>query len=113
MAVATLLGTGRMTISIASLDQDWDYATDFADYTKGIRVHSIEFVPSDWTTDICQIKDGGATGPVVFNSASANRYHIKYFHGAWLKPYYDISDTNKCVASANAKIIIHLGGFSL
>lgn len=112
MAVTKLFGTGRMCITIASLDQDWDYVTDYPDYSKGVRVHSIEYIPSDWTTDVCQIKDGGATGPVIFNAASVNRYHVKYFHGAWLKPYYDISEANKCVASATAKIIIHLGGFS-
>lgn len=112
MAVATLIGTGKMAITIASLDQDWNYTTDFPDYSKGVRVHSIEFIPSDWTIDVCQIKDGGASGPVIFNSASINRYPVKYFQGAWLKPYYDISDTNKCLASASAKIIIHLGGYS-
>jgi hypothetical protein len=111
MAVATITNAGKTMISIASLDQDWNYSTDFPDHANGIRVVSMQYIPSDWTTDVCQIKDGGATGPVIFNAASQNRYEIKYFHGAWVKPYYDISDTNKCVASANAKILIHLGGF--
>ncbi len=112
MAVATLLASDRTYISIASLDQDWNWATEFPDYNNGIRVISIQYIPSDWTTDVCQLKSDGDTGPVIFHAASLNRYHIKYFNGARVKPYYDISDTNKCVASANAQIIIHMGGFS-
>jgi hypothetical protein len=112
MAVSRTVNAGHTFITIGSLDSDYNYTTDYPDHSNGIRVHSIEFVPSGWATDVCQIKDGGASGPVIFNAASLNRYQIKYFNGAWLKPYYDISDTNKCVASATAKIIIHLGGYS-
>jgi hypothetical protein len=111
MAVATKFNTGRTIITIASLDQDWNYSTDFADYTNGMRVHSIQFIPSN-LSDICQLKDGGSSGPVIFHNASLCKFETKYYSGAKLKPYYDISDTNKCAASANAKIIICLGGFS-
>lgn len=110
MAVATTFNSGRTAITIASLDQDWNYSTDFADYTRGIRVESIQFVPSD-EADICQLKDGSATGPVIFHNASLCNFETKYYGGAKLKPYYDISDTNVCTASASAKIIIMLGGY--
>jgi len=112
MAITRTTNAGHTFITLGSLDEDYNYTSDYPDHANGIRVHSIQFVPSDWTTDVCEIKDGGDTGPVIFNAASLNRYGVKYFHGAWLKPYYDISNSNKCVASTGARIIIHLGGFS-
>jgi hypothetical protein len=113
MALIRTIGTGGLHITLGSLDEDYTYLTDFPDYETGMRIQSIEFVPSG-IDDSCQIKDGGTTGPVIFNSASPNRFPIKYYQGAKMKPYYDISDTsNTCTASANAKIIIHLGGYSL
>ena len=112
MALIRTIGTGGLYITLGSLDTDYDYTTDFPAYAKGMRVQSIEFVPSG-IDDVCQVKDGGETGPVIFNAASPNRFATKYFHGAVMKPFYDLSDTNTCTASADAKIIIHLGGYSL
>ena len=111
MAVKRTLNAGNTIITLSSLDGDYYYTTDFPDHSNGIRVLSIQFVPTD-VADICELKDGGATGPVIFNAASPNKYATKYFNGAWLKPYYDISDTNVTAASVPSKIIIHLGGFS-
>jgi hypothetical protein len=111
MAVTRTFNTGNTVITLGSLDADYNYSTDFAAFSKGIRVHSIQFVPTDKKLDVCQLKDGSATGPVIFHNASLCNFETKYYGGARLKPYYDISDTNKCTASANAKIIIILGGY--
>ena len=119
MAITKLYGSGGTFITLGSLDEDWYWNTatpHWSQFDKGIRVHSIQFVPGSWN-DTCVIKDYNgsvSTSPIVFNSASLNRHETKYFHGAVIKPFYDVSDGgNDCAASANAKIIIHLGGYSL
>ncbi len=111
MAVVITEGEGRRFITVASLDADWDYLTTFPDYIKGIRVRSIQYIPT-LASDICVLKDGSATGPELFYASEDNRHITKYFYGKLMKPYYDVSDLNLCNASATAKIIIDLGGFS-
>jgi hypothetical protein len=111
MAVVITEGEGRRFITVASLDADWDYLTTFPKYLKGIRVRSIQYIPT-LGTDICVLKDGSATGPEIFYADGNNNHVTKYFYGKLMKPYYDVSDTNWCNASATAKIIIDLGGFN-
>ena len=109
MAVATTFKGCIFTV--ASLDQDWNYITDFPSYVNGIRVQSISFIPSH-ANDVCILKNDGVSGADMFYCASLNNFETQYYRGAVLKPYYDVSDRNSCNASANAKIIIRLGGYS-
>ena len=111
MAVATKMNTGRTVVVISSLDADYNYSTDFAAYTNGVRVQSIQYLPSG-LNDKCVIKDYNGSvlvSPEVFYVSSQCKFATKYFDGRRMKPYYDVSDSNNtCAASANAKIIINL-----
>ena len=111
MAVATKVNIGKTVIVIASLDQDWSWDTDFADYSNGVRVESIQYVPSG-ADDLCVVKDYNGsvlTSPEVFYVSSLCKFATKYFYGRRMKPYYDVSDTNNdCTSSPNAKLIINL-----
>jgi hypothetical protein len=115
MAMTRLKGNGGLFITLGSLDEDYVYTTDYPDYSKGIRVQSIQYFPSD-QLDVCSIKDytgSLADSPIIFNVSSDCNFETKYFHGALMKPYYEVDGVNTCAASANARIIIHLGGYSL
>jgi hypothetical protein len=111
MAVATKINTGKTLIVIGSLDSDYNYTTDFADYSNGISVHSIQFVPSG-INDKCVLVDNNGSvtlSPEIFMVSSQCKFETKYFGGAHIKLYYDVSDSNNtCTASANAKIVVNL-----
>jgi hypothetical protein len=110
MAVATKINTGKTVIVISSLDSDYNYTTDFAAYSNGVRVQSIQFVPSG-INDICVVKDNNGSvilSPEIFYVSSQCKFETKYYDGARIKLYYDVSETNTCTASANAKIIVNL-----
>ncbi len=114
MAMVKTFNVGNTVLVLASLDADWTYLTDFPAYANGIRVQSIQYIPSG-NNDKCMLRDITglvASGPELFYVASPNNFAIKYFHGAKIKPAYDVSDANNtCTASENAKIIIVTGGY--
>ena len=111
MAVRTKQSGGKTIFVVASLDADWNYSTNFATHVNGLRVQSIQYVPSG-KADVFVLKAGSATGPTICYCSSLNNFETKYFYGQSIKPFYDVSATgNYCVASANAKFIIALGGF--
>jgi len=111
MAVATKINTGKTIIVIASLDSDYNYTTDFPQHSNGVRVHSIQYVPSG-PGDVCVLKDYNGSvllSPELFYTSSLCNFAPKYFGGSRVKFYYDVSDANNvCTASANAKIIVNL-----
>ena len=110
MAVVTKFGEGNTVFVLASLDQDWEYSADFPAYIKGIRVRSIQYIPTG-INDVAVLKcNATSNGAEIFYNASLNKFPIKYYYGERLKPFYDVSDTNTCTASGTAKFIIHLGG---
>jgi hypothetical protein len=111
MAVATTFGHGRTILTVASLDSDWTYSTDFPHHSNGIRALSVQYLPSG-NADVFILKEGSATGPDICYCSSLNNFETKYFFGRKIKPMYDVSDRNSCAASANAKIIFTLGGDS-
>ena len=109
MAIVTKTNTGNTIVTLSSLDADWSWSTVFPSHTNGIGVHSIQYIPSG-LNDVCILKDYNgsvAISPEIFYVSSLCKFNIKYFDGNPLKLYYDISDTNACTASANAKIIVH------
>lgn len=108
MAVATNFSDGRRIFVLASPEADWNYLTDFPKYTNGIKVDSIQFIPSAYNTNIAIIKDGSETGPEIFYCASPNRFATKYFYGKRLKPYVDATPSCNYGASVNAKFIFTL-----
>lgn len=111
MAVATKLNTGKTVIVISSLDSDYNYSTDFPDHSNGVRLQSIQFLPSG-LNDVCVIKDYNGSvlvSPECFYVSSLCKFATKYFDGKRVKFYYDVSDSNNtCTASANAKIIVNI-----
>lgn len=111
MAVATkYYGT---TFEVASLDTDWTMADETGMVSaKGVRINSIWFVPSG-ADDIMIIRDGSATGPIMFRChvASITTVDAKHhYNGAIKKPYIQQSDLT-LAASANARVLFDVGGF--
>jgi hypothetical protein len=105
---------GNTVLVLASLDTDWTYATDFPQHAHGVRIHSIQYIPSG-INDKCMLRDITglvASGPELFYAASPNNFAIKFLGGKQYKLAYDVSDSNNtCAASGNAKIIIVTGGY--
>lgn len=87
----------RQTITIGSIDSDWDYASVFPGpkYEDGIRINYIRFNP-EATGDICSIEDSDAGNVKHFLVNIADGYddRIQYYTGARLKLYLDFNDTN-------------------
>lgn len=114
MAMVRTFNVGNTVLTLASLDSDWLYSTDFPQHRQGVRIHSIQYIPSG-NNDKCMLRDltgVAASGPELFYAASPNKFAIKYFHGKQYKLGYDVSDSNNtCAASANARIIIITGGY--
>jgi len=111
MAVTTKINSGNTVIVLSSLDADYTFSTGFPKHSNGVRVRSIQYVPSG-LNDICVIKDYNGsvlTSPEVFYTSSMCKFAPIYFHGRRMKFYYDVSDANNvCTASANAKVIVNL-----
>ena len=110
MAVTRATGRGNTIITIGSLDADYYYTTDYPDHVNGIGVQKIQVVPSG-PGDRFLLKNASSNGVPIMYCSSLNGFEAQNFGGERLKIFYDVSDTlNVCAASANAKIIIHLGG---
>ncbi|MHA2390290.1 MAG: hypothetical protein ACXACW_16330 [Candidatus Hodarchaeales archaeon] len=110
MAITRDLDRGNTIMVLGSLDADYYYTTDFPNHNYGVRVLKIQYVPSG-LADRCLLKNASSNGVPVMYCSSVNNFESHYFNGERLKIFYDVSDTNNvCTASANAKIIIHLGG---
>ncbi len=110
MAVTRTTGRGNTIIVLGSLDADYYYTTDFSDHVNGIRVDKIQCVPSG-PGDRFLLKNASSNGPAIMYCSSLNNFETGHFNGESLKIFYDVSDSNNvCTASANAKIIVHLGG---
>jgi len=108
VAVKQTFGAGRTVIVVASPDADWNYTASLSEFSLGLRVHSIQFVPSNYMTNVAYVKDGSATGVVTFYAASPNQFATKYFHGKTLKPYIDATPLGNYTATVNAKFIFTL-----
>lgn len=110
MAVTRNTGRGKTIIVLGSLDADYYYTTDFSSHVNGVRVDKIQYLPSG-PGDRMVLKNASSNGPIVMYCSSLNNFETGHFNGEPLKVFYDVSDSNNvCAASANAKIIIHLGG---
>ena len=87
----------RLTITIGSIDSDWDYASLFpgSRFEDGIRVFSIRFNP-EATGDICSIEDSDDGGVKHFLSNNADGYddRVQYYGKSRKKLYLDFDDTN-------------------
>lgn len=111
--MANTITVKDLTIEIkgdgGAIDADWTFSDDIDD--TGLYISSIQFTPHA-TADKCVIKEGGATGPVIFEALCADVYDqkIKYFHGERKHPFLDVSDG--VYGGVNAKIIIELSEIS-
>lgn len=108
MAVATK--SDGYIHEVASLDADWNYATDFPTYVNGIRSLYMQFIPSG-INDIFTVRNASINGPRICYCSSLNKFAPVYIGGQAIKPRIYQSD---CTfnASADAGVIICLGGFS-
>ncbi len=59
MANTVTEGDGQRFVTISVIASDWDWRTTFPDHANGIRVRSIQFIPSA-TTDIMVLRDAAA-----------------------------------------------------
>ncbi len=110
MAVTRSKDRGNTIVVLGSLDADYYYTADFPNHAYGIRVLKIQCIPTG-PADRFLLKNASSNGLPVMYCSSLNNYEAHYFDGERLKIFYDVSDTNNvCTASADAKIIIHLGG---
>lgn len=98
-----------LTVDITDIDEDWLFTATFATKT-GLFISSIQFTPVQ-TADKCIIKEGGATGPIIFDALCADGYDakIKYFHGENKHPFLDFSAG---VFTAGTRILIELSHIS-
>ena len=73
-------------VSLTDIDSDYDIG-------ETLRIDSISF-QSGADTDRCVIKNGSATGPVVFDYDVGTHPEHKtvYFHGTKFRPFLDVSD---------------------
>lgn len=111
MAVATsYYGT---TFELASLDANWNFPGETHICSgKGVRIYSIWYVPSG-ADDVMIIRDGSATGPIMFMARSLNASDNsckQTYDGAVKKPYIQQSDLT-LTASGTARVIFELGGY--
>jgi hypothetical protein len=100
-------------IAVTGLDADWDGMAECTgllyDQNLGaMKVASIRFDPSA-IADIMVIKEGSATGPVIFQKqvASLSDNTPFYYAGRRMRPFIDIGDCTLGVA-ANAAVVIEL-----
>lgn len=108
--MANTINFDGTAIDISTIDSDWnwyDTLTAFATSKPGISVESIDF-KAGATDDECIIRNGSATGPVIFHKQAANKYQEgKHdFNGKSIKPVLVVSEG---VYSADSRIIIILG----
>jgi hypothetical protein len=59
MANTVTVGDGQRFVTISKIASDWDWRTTFPDYINGIRVRSIQFIPSA-PTDVMVLRDAAA-----------------------------------------------------
>ena len=110
MAVTRAKDRGDTIVVLGSLDADYYYTTDFPAHDHGVRVLKIQCIPTG-PADRFLLKNASSNGVPIMYCSSLNSFEAQYFNGERLKIFYDVSDTNNvCTASANAKIVIHLGG---
>lgn len=104
----TIVSDGHV-IDLVAIDTDWnwyDTLTAYGTSKVGVPIQSIQFIPAA-TDDKCVIKNGSATGPVIFDATGATAYDgkIVYYHGEELKPFLDVGDGSY---NAGARVIITL-----
>ena len=108
-ANAITQGSDWLEFTVTSGANDWD-CTSAGDgvpsefHTKGICLRQVTFQPSA-ANDVFVIKDGSATGPVVFwGKAAAGSETVREYPepGLWCKPYIDASD---CTFDTSASIV--------
>lgn len=111
--MATVVTEGRGVINITWTTGLTDFVldTDLAKFADtGMFVKSIQFIHSQ-ATDRMVIRDGGITGPVVFDQttvAAVNAPEPKYY-GRWMKPCIDATDCTVGGTLGNARVIIEFG----
>jgi hypothetical protein len=108
--MANTLNREGNTLEISDIDSDWTWSDTFliAEFPNGIEVNFIQFNTAA-STDVCIIKEVGATGPTLFK-ATANEVDAvdearAYYYGARIKPFLDVGDGSY---NASATIIIQL-----
>ena len=103
----TIVKTG-LTIDITDIDEDWLFSATVND--TGLYISSIQFSPIQ-TGDKCVIKEGGATGAIIFDALCADAYDhkIKYFHGERKQPFLDFGDGS---FAAGTRILIEISEIS-
>lgn len=91
-------------IQITIVDADWAWSDAMP--STPVEIISIDYIPAA-TDEICVIKEGSDSGPIIFYVKSADTcdQRTKPFYGALLRPYFDYSDSTN---SADGKIIIIL-----
>ena len=96
----TVNTSGLFTQITPDGSSDWDSASAFPD---GMRVKSVLFYPSAANDVIC-IREGGATGPVIFQAKDVEgRGLLLDFQGNLIHPYLDQSG---CTFDTPANVVI-------
>lgn len=64
------------------------------DYDAGTyrQLQSIQFNPGSDGSDVLIVRDGSATGAIIFKSTDAINASIEYYEGIDLQPYIDYSE---------------------
>jgi len=98
----TVNTSGLFTQITPDGSSDWDSTTVPA-FANGMRVKSILFYPSAANDVIC-IKEGSATGPVIFKAKDVEgRGLLIDFQGNLISPYLDQSE---CTFDTAANVVV-------
>lgn len=106
LAVNTITAT-RNTITISSIDSDWDIATTWSWASAGVYLHSIIFLPGA-ADDKLLITDTNDSGATLFPAVKcADEYDAKVlYYNNYHRPYLDYSGST---LSAGSVVIINIG----
>jgi len=80
------------SVTIDTIDADWDWGVSGNSEDVNPRINSITFVPGD-DTDYLTVRDGSLTGPIIFYALALNTDEkVQYYHGALIWPVIEFSE---------------------
>lgn len=72
-------------VTVTAMDSDYDAGS----YRQ---LQSIQFNPGSDGSDVLIVRDGSATGSIIFKSTDTSNASIEYYDGLRLQPYIDYSE---------------------
>ena len=82
------------SVTIDTIDADWDWGVSGNDEDVNPRINSITFVPGD-DNDILVVRDGSLTGPIMFYALCLNTDEkVQYYYGKRKRPVIKFSECN-------------------